>query len=74
MLVGVADAEEQELSLCHKIQAHTRERGIPVIICARQWTRAGVLKALKYGARDILLKTTSPDELATRVMRLVQAP
>jgi CheY-like chemotaxis protein/chemotaxis protein CheY-P-specific phosphatase CheC len=73
VLLGVVHAGEQELSLCIKIKAHSREMSIPIIMCAEQWTRTGVLKALKNGARDILLKTSPPEELATRVMKLVSA-
>jgi CheY-like chemotaxis protein/chemotaxis protein CheY-P-specific phosphatase CheC len=73
VLLGFANAGEQELSLCIKIKAHSREMSIPIIMCARQWTRTGVLKALKYGARDIVLKTSPPLDLATRVMKLVNS-
>jgi PleD family two-component response regulator len=72
VLVGVESADEQELSLCRKIQAHATG-AVPIILCARQWTRTGVLKALKSGARDILLKPCPPDELTAKVLKLMNA-
>ncbi len=71
ILVGMDNADEQELALCLEIQTHSRGTSIPIILCARQWTRTGVLKALKNGARDILLKPCPPDELTTKVLRMM---
>lgn len=73
VLMGVVNADEWELSLCGRIKSHGTEISIPVIMCARQWTRTGVLKALQHGAREILLKPCPADELAAKVMKLVNA-
>jgi DNA-binding NarL/FixJ family response regulator len=46
---------------------------LAIIMCAPNWTRTGVLKALKYGAKDILLKSCDADELVTKVSRFLKA-
>ncbi len=73
VLLGVVNADEQDLALCIKIANLFTDLPAPIIMCARQWTRTGVLKALKYGAREILLKPCSSDELFSKVMKLVHA-
>lgn len=73
VVMGVGNADDWELSLCGRIKSHCTEIPIPVIVCARQWTRTGVLKALKYGAREVMLKPCPPDELAAKVTRLMKA-
>jgi CheY-like chemotaxis protein len=72
-VIGVPDTEDRELALCIKINAINQDSPLPIIMCAPQWTRSGVLKALKYGARDILLKPYNPDELLTKVTRFLKA-
>lgn len=72
-VIGVADTEDRELALCIKINALRQESPMPIIMCAPQWTRTCVLKALKYGARDIVLKPYDADELVTKVTRFLKA-
>ncbi len=73
VLLGAEDADEREFSICIKIKTISTNCPVPVIICAREWTRSGVLKALKYGAADIIMKPCSPDELKERVMKVLHA-
>ena len=72
-VIGVADTEDRELALCIKINAMRQDESLPIIMCAPQWTRNGVLKALKYGAKDIMLKPYDADELVTKVTRFLNA-
>jgi CheY-like chemotaxis protein len=72
-VVGVADTEDRELALCIKICAMNQSAPMPIIMCAPQWTRSGVLKALKYGARDIVMKPYDANELVTKVNRFLKA-
>jgi CheY-like chemotaxis protein len=74
VLVGVHTTNDQDLSVCLKISANFKDISIPIIMCAREWTRSAVLKALKYGAGDIMLTPCSPDELTSKVLKLVNAP
>jgi len=73
ILLGVTTANDQELAVCQKITANLKGITIPIIMCAREWTRSAVLKALKHGAGDIMLTPCSPDELASKVHKLVNA-
>jgi CheY-like chemotaxis protein len=73
VLLGIEDADDRELSICIKIKAITPQCHVHVIMCARQWTRTGVLKALKYGAADIIIKPCAPDELRGRLSKYLDA-
>ena len=72
-LIGVADTEDRELALCIKVNSFCQDKPVPIIMCAPQWTRTAVLKALKYGARDIIVKRYLADELVTKVKKYLQA-
>ncbi len=69
VLIGSMDADDRELAVCIKINAMRQDSPPPIIMSAQRWTRTAVLKALKYGARDIIIKPCSEDELATKVRR-----
>ena len=73
VLLGVANADEQELALCIKIASLFPNIPAPIIMCARQWTRVSVLKALKFGAKEILLKPCSSDEISEKIMKFLPA-
>lgn len=73
VILGVVDADDRELSICIKIKAISPNSHVPVIMCARQWTRIGVLKALKYGAEDIIVKPCTPEELNGKLSKFLAA-
>lgn len=72
VLVGATELDESDLSICTKIRA-LASGPVPVIMCAAEWTRTGVLKALKYGASDIMMKPCSGDELRGRLSKFLKA-
>jgi CheY-like chemotaxis protein len=74
VLIGSQDADDRELAVCIKINALRQDQPVPIVMCAHRWTRTAVLKALKYGARDIVIKPCDPDELADKVKRLCRLP
>lgn len=74
VIIGSMDADDHELATCIKINALRQDQPIPIIMCAQRWTRTAVLKALKYGARDIVIKPCDPDEVASKVRRLCRLP
>lgn len=74
VLIGSLDADDRELSVCIKINAIRQDSPPPIIMSAQRWTRTAVLKALKYGARDIIIKPCGEDELATKVRRFCKLP
>jgi PleD family two-component response regulator len=74
VLIGSQDADDRELAVCIKINALRQDQPVPIVMCAHRWTRTAVLKALKYGARDIVIKPCDPEELAAKVKRLCRLP
>jgi len=74
VIVGSQDADDRELAVCIKINALRQDQPVPVVMCALRWTRTAVLKALKYGARDIIIKPCDPDEISSKVKRLCRLP
>jgi CheY-like chemotaxis protein len=73
VLLCLNNPNDQELAVCLKITANLKGISIPIIMCAREWTRSAVLKALKYGAGDVMMTPSSPDELASKMLKLVNA-
>jgi len=69
VIIGSIDADDREMAVCIKINAMRQDSPPPIIMIAERWTRTAVLKALKYGARDILIMPCSEDEIATKVRR-----
>ncbi len=73
VILGISEADDHEFSICVKIRTLSANGPVPVVMCAKEWTRTAVLKALKYGARDIVIKPCEPGELRDKVMRLLAA-
>lgn len=67
VLIGSRDADEHELAVCIKVKAYRQNTAPPIIMSAQRWTRTAVLKALKFGAREIILKPYNKDELTAKV-------
>lgn len=74
VMIGSEDVSDREFAVCIKVNALRQEQPVPVIMAARCWTRTTVLKALKYGAKDIIIKPCEPDELAVKVRKLCRLP
>ena len=68
-IIGSQDADDRELAVCIKVNAMRQDFPPPIIMSAECWTRTAVLKALKYGARDIIIKPFSEDEVTAKVRR-----
>lgn len=74
VMIGSLDADDRELAVCIKINAIRQDSPPAIIMSAQRWTRTAVLKALKYGARDIIIKPCGEDELAAKVRRYCKLP
>jgi CheY-like chemotaxis protein len=74
VLIGSMDADDRELAVCIKINAIRQDAPPPIIMSAHRWTRTAVLKALKYGAREIIIKPCGEDELVGKVRRFCKLP
>lgn len=73
VVVGVKKADDWELSLCAKIREASGNPRLPIIMCADQWTRTGVLKAVKNGAKDIIMKPYEQNELLGKLAKFLAA-
>lgn len=69
VIIGSQDADDRELAVCIKVNAIRQDFPPPIIMSAECWTRTAVLKALKYGARDIIIKPFNHDDVLSKVSR-----
>ncbi|MDD2897305.1 MAG: response regulator [Desulfuromonadaceae bacterium] len=69
VMIGSQDADDRELAVCIKVNAMRQDSPPPIIMSAECWTRTAVLKALKYGARDIIIKPFNGDDVNSKVRR-----
>jgi DNA-binding NarL/FixJ family response regulator len=70
-VVSLRGTSDRDLSICKRLVPMMNKVGGAVMLCAPEWTRNSVLKALKAGAKDILVSPTEPTELTTRVGRIL---
>jgi CheY-like chemotaxis protein len=69
VIIGSQDADDRELAVCIKVNAFRQDFPPPIIMSAECWTRTAVLKALKYGARDIIIKPLNEEDVTTKIRR-----
>ena len=69
VIIGSLDADERELAVCIKVNAIRQDSPPPIMMSAQRWTRTAALKALKYGARDIIITPCIAAELAAKVRK-----
>jgi CheY-like chemotaxis protein len=69
VIIGSQDADDRELAVCIKVNAIRQDFPPPIIMSAECWTRTAVLKALKYGARDIIIKPFNSGDVTSKVRR-----
>ncbi|BDV41443.1 response regulator [Geotalea uraniireducens] len=73
VVLGIHNGDDRDMAVCIKIKSLTQEEALPIIMCAREWTRSAVLKAVKYGARDIIVKPYQPEDVAAKVEKFLRA-
>ena len=57
-----------EQSFAHMIKVRSEiPAQKPLIVAGPQWTRSDVIKAVRYGANDILLTPATEDEIREKV-------
>lgn len=69
VIIGSQNADDRELAVCIKVNAIRQDFPPPIIMSAECWTRTAVLKALKYGARDIIIKPFNGNDVTSKVSR-----
>ncbi|WP_298439461.1 response regulator [Geobacter sp.] len=73
VVLGIHNGDDRDMAVCIKIKAIAQGERLPIIMCAREWTRSAVLKAVKYGARDIIVKPYRSDEVLAKVEKVLSA-
>ena len=69
VIISAEDADDRELAVCIKVNAMRQDSPPPIIMSAQRWTRTAALKALKYGARDIIIMPCGEEELVAKVRK-----
>jgi hypothetical protein len=72
-VVSLKHTADRDLSICNRLVPLVGRGGGAVFLCAPQWTRNSVLKALKAGAKGILLHPCDPQELNSKAEPFLKA-
>ncbi|MCD6582013.1 MAG: hypothetical protein J7K90_09450, partial [Desulfuromusa sp.] len=67
----MAEVGEKGFAAAIKLQAAGRPLP-PIIFAGSEWTRSAVLRAIKYGAKDILVMPASGDEIQDKINRHIK--
>ena len=67
----MAEVGEKGFAAAIKLQAAGRPLP-PIIFAGSEWTRSAVLRAIKYGAKDILVMPASSDEIQDKINRHIK--
>ncbi|GFO58601.1 response regulator [Geomonas silvestris] len=72
-LVTLQRTADRDLSIFNRVVPLVGRSGGSVLVCAPQWTRVAVLKALKAGVKGILMPPLDHDELNAKVDQFLKA-
>lgn len=70
-LISLKQTADRDLTICRRVAPLLEKNGGSVFVCAPEWTRTAVLKALKAGAKGILMPPYDPEELSGRVGKIL---
>ena len=70
-VIALKHTADRDLAICGKVVPMVDKRGGSVLLCAPEWTRSAVLKALKAGAKGILMQPYDPQELSSKVGKIL---
>jgi len=68
-VIALRHTTDRDLAICTKVVPLLGKGG--VILCSPEWTRSSVLKALKAGAKGILMQPYESQELNTKVGKVL---
>jgi CheY-like chemotaxis protein len=66
-VIALKHTADRDLAICNRVVPLVGKGGGSVIVCAPEWTRNSVLKALKAGAKGIMVQPFDPQELNSKV-------
>ncbi|MEX1170992.1 MAG: response regulator [Chloroflexota bacterium] len=71
VLTDVEMPEMDGFEMCRRLKDDTHSRHVPVVVLTQRDRATDIIRALEVGADNYLTKPFSPDELVTRVARLL---
>jgi DNA-binding NarL/FixJ family response regulator len=72
-VINLKETGDRDLVLGNKVSSQSRKSSFPIIMCSDHWTRTTVLKAIKNGATDIIMRPFDGDELVRKVSKFLKA-
>ena len=66
-VIALKHTADRDLAICTRLVPLVGKGGGSVILCAPEWTRTSVLKALKAGAKEIMMQPFDAQELNLKV-------
>jgi hypothetical protein len=66
-VIALKHTADRDLAICTRLVPLVGKGGGSVILCAPEWTRTSVLKALKAGAKEIMMQPFDAQELNSKV-------
>jgi chemotaxis protein CheY-P-specific phosphatase CheC len=72
-VITLKHTADRDLAICNRVVPLVGRGGGSVLLCAPEWTRTSVLKALKAGAKGILMQPVDLQELNSKVGKLLAA-
>jgi hypothetical protein len=72
-LISLKRTSDRDLAICKRVVPMLKRSGGSVMVCAPEWTRSAVLKALKSGVRGVVMPPFEPEELYARVGKILNS-
>ena len=70
-VISLRNTDDRDLAICKRVVPMVGKSGGSVVLCAPEWTRSSVLKALKAGAKGIMMQPFDAQELNSRVGKIL---
>ena len=66
-VISLKHTADRDLAICTRLVPLVGKGGGAVVVCAPEWTRTSVLKALKAGAKGVMMQPFDPQELNAKL-------
>lgn len=70
-LISLKNTTDRDLAICKRVVPLVDRSGGAVLLCAHEWTRTAVLKALKAGVKGVVMPPFEPHELTEKVAKFL---
>jgi hypothetical protein len=70
-VISLRHTADRDLAICKRVAPMVGKSGGSVVLCAPEWTRSAVLKALKAGAKGIMMHPFDPQELNSKIGQML---